>query len=63
MDDTNFKSCKEDPNQWIIPVTRSDGKLYWKFVLIYTDYILSIMEDTERFLHKELGARFTLKEK
>ena len=62
MADVQFESCKADPYLWMIRVTISDGKLYWQLVLIYNDDIFDIIEDPEWFLHKELGARFTLKE-
>ena len=43
MADIKFESCKADPDQWMIPGTRSNGKLYWKFVLLYTDNILAVI--------------------
>ena len=62
MADIHFESFKEYPDLWMRPVTRSDGTLYCQIFFLYTDYILYIMEDPELFLHKDLGARFTLKE-
>ena len=63
MADMNFEPCKADTYQWMIPEARSDRTLYCQFVLLYTYNTLSIMEDKERFLCKELVTRFTLKEK
>ena len=40
-----------------------NGVEYYQCVLLYTDDILAIMEEPERFLREELGKRFTLKEK
>ena len=63
MSEMGFESCKADPDVWFRPGTRSDGTEYWQYALLYTDDILAIMEEPEKFLREELGARFTLKEK
>ena len=63
MEEMGFSSCKADPDVWHRSATRDDGTEYWQFVLLYTDDILAIMEEPERFLRKELGTRFTIKEK
>ena len=63
MDEMGFESCKADPDVWLRPSIRSDGSKYYQYVLLYTDDILSIMEDPERFIREELGKRFTIKEK
>ena len=63
MTKLGFQSCKADPDVWFRPSIKSDGTDYYQYVLIYTDDILAIMEEPERFLHDELGNVFTLKEK
>ena len=63
MKDMGFSSCKADPDVWIRPALKSDGVEYYQHVLIYTDDILAIIEEPEKFLREELGKRFTLKEK
>ena len=63
MTELGFQSCKTDPDVWFRLSTKSDGTHYYQYVLIYTDDILAIMEDPERFLRDELGNVFTLKEK
>ena len=63
MEEMGFSSCKADPDVWHRPATCDDGTEYWQFVLVYTDDILAIMEEPERFLRKELGIWFTIKEK
>jgi hypothetical protein len=63
MSEMNFTSCKADPDVWFRPGTRSDGTEYWQYALLYTDDILAIMEEPEKFLREELGVRFTIKEK
>ena len=63
MTKLGFQSCKADPNVWFRPSTKSDGTDYYQYVLIYTDDILEIMEEPERFLCDELGNVSTLKEK
>ena len=62
MDESGFQSCKADPDVWFCPVTKANGIAYYQYVLIYTDDILAIIEEPERFLRDELGNVFTLKE-
>ena len=52
---------KSDLDRWIRLVSIYDGALYCQLVLPYIDDIFAIMEELERFLRKELGARFILK--
>ena len=63
MTKLGFQSCKADPDVWFRPSIKSNGTDYYQYVLIYTDDILAIMEEPERFLCDELGNVFTLKEK
>ena len=63
MDEMGFTSCKADPEVWMRPGIKDDGSKYWQYVLLYTDDILCIMENPDKFLRNEMGARFTLKEK
>ena len=63
MEEMGFQSCKADPDVWLRPSVKANGVEYYQYVLLYTDDILAIMEEPERFLREELGKRFTLKEK
>ena len=63
MEEMGFESCKADADLWLRPAARDDGTEYWQYVLLYTDDILAIMEEPERFIRRELGMRFTIKEK
>ena len=63
MEEMGFGSCKADPDVWFRPAIHADVLEYYQYVLLYTDGILAIMEKSEKFLCKELGTRFTLKEK
>ena len=63
MTELGFESCKADPDVWLRPATKSDGTTYYQYVLLYTNDILAVMEEPERFLRDELGKLFTLKEK
>ena len=63
MTEMGLQSCKADPDVWLRPVTKSDGTTYYQYVLLYTDDILAIMDEPEKFLREELGNYFTLKEK
>lgn len=63
MTNMNFITCKADPDVWMRSGKRSDGTVYWQYVLLYTDDILAIMEEPEAFIRKELASYFTIKEK
>ena len=60
MKDMKFESCKTDPDVWYRPGTKDDGSTYYQYVLLYTDDILCIMENSEAFM--QIGSRFKLKE-
>ena len=45
MFDTNFKSCKADPDVWIKPGTKFDGTTDYQYILLYIEDIMCIMED------------------
>ena len=63
MREMGFQSCKADPDVWLRPAIKSDGTRYYQYVLLYTDDILAVMEEPEKFLREELGNYFTLKGK
>ena len=63
MNELGFKSCKADPDVWIRPSIKADGTDYYQYVLLYTDDILAIMEEPERFIRNELSKCFVVKEK
>ena len=62
MKDMNFESCKTDPDLWYRLGTKDDDSTFYKYVLLYTDDILCIMENPENFMRNEIGSRFKLKE-
>jgi hypothetical protein len=45
-----FTTCSVDPDVWMRPGTKADGTTYWQYVLLYTDDILAIMEEPEKFI-------------
>ena len=55
MTELGFQSCKAYPDVWFRPSINSYGTDYYQYVLIYTDDILAIMEEPERFLVMSLG--------
>ena len=63
MEEMGFESCKADPDVRLGPTTWDNCVEYYQYVLLYTDDILAIMEEPERFIRHELGIRFTVKEK
>ena len=62
MEEMRFSSCKADPDVCFRPSLKANGVECYHFFL-YTHDILAMMEELERFLRKELGKRFILKEK
>ena len=58
----HFTSCPADPDVWMRPAKRSDGSEYYEYILLYTEYALSISENPDRILRCELGRYFQLKE-
>ena len=54
MEDMGFQSCKSDPDVWLRPAVKQNGTDYYQYVLLYTDYILDIMEEPETFIRKDL---------
>ena len=63
MNELGFESCKADPDVWLRLSRKVDGSKYYQYVLLYTDDILAVMEEPERFLRDEFGKCFALKEK
>ena len=55
MTEMGFDSCKADLDVWFRQSLKNDGTRYYQYVLLYTDDILAIMEEPERFLRDELG--------
>ena len=63
MEELGFTSCKADPDVWFRISVREDGTRYYQYVLLYTDDILVVMENPEKFLREEFGNLFSLKQK
>jgi hypothetical protein len=61
MTDMNFKSCPADPDVWMRPATKADGKKYYEYVLIYVDDILAISAAPKAIM-ETLSAAYRLKE-
>ena len=45
LDNIGFKSSTADPDVWMQPATKPDGKNYYKYILCYVDDILGISHD------------------
>ena len=43
--------------------TKTDGKDYWEYVLLYVDYCLVVSNHGEKMLREEIGKYFKSKEK
>ena len=52
MEEMGFSSCKADPDVWLRPALKSNGVEYYQHALLYTDYVLAIMEEPETFLRE-----------
>ena len=45
LEEMGFKSSIADPDVWIKPETKADGEQYYKFILVYVDYMIAISQD------------------
>ena len=55
-------SYPADPDVWMRPAKKSDGSLYYDYILLYTDDALVVSENAEAILRNDLGRYFELKE-
>jgi hypothetical protein len=51
----NFKSCPADPDIWMRSAIKSDGTKVYEYVLLYTEYALSIGVESRSTSRKEIG--------
>ena len=58
MDEMGFESCKADPDFLFFSAMKDNGTYCYKYVLLYTNYILSIMQNSEYFIRHDLGKIF-----
>ena len=63
MKHLDFTSCPADPDVWMRPAKKSDGSLYYEYILLYTDDALVVGDNAETTLRHDLGRYFELKEK
>ena len=61
MNHCGFTCCPADPDVWMRPGVKSNGLVYWEYVLLYTDDILAVSENGERIIRDEIGKYFELK--
>ena len=55
-------SCPADPEVGMRPKIHSNGKEYYKYLLLYTYYVLCISDNAEHILQRDIGRYFPLKE-
>ena len=60
QDEMGFKSSVADPDVWMRPDVKPDGKEYYKYILIYVDNILAISMQP-RHVMKDILPIFTSK--
>ena len=61
MDEMGFESCKAEPDVWFSSAMKDDGRDYYQYVLLYTDDILTIMQNPEDFIRHDIGKRVVVK--
>ena len=61
MYEMGFESCKYDPEVWFCSEIKDEGTDYYQYVLLYTNYILAIMQNPEDFIRHDLGKIFVVK--
>ena len=57
-----FTTCKADADVWMREKKKSDGTIYWEYVLLYVDDCLCISVDPESIIRNEIGKYFIVKE-
>ena len=48
MEFLNFKSCLADPDVWMRPAIKSDGNIYYEYILLYVDDALVMSENATK---------------
>ncbi len=59
-DSLNFRQCRADDDVWMQKAAKSNGDTYWKYVFIYTDDVLALLEDPKSILN-DMNKHFLLK--
>ena len=60
LEEMGFKSSIADPDVWIKPATKADGEQYYKFILVYVDDLLAIIQYAVSVIRK-VSDKFKLK--
>lgn len=63
MVDMDSKFCKTDPDVLYREDTEANSTLYYQYIILYTEYVLRIIENFTQFLVNKFGKWFKLKEK
>ena len=50
LDNIGLRSSVANPDVWLRPALKLDGKEYYEYVLIYVDDIMAISHDTDRII-------------
>ena len=62
MRQLGFTSLNADPDVWFRRSKRATGEEYYKYVLLYVDDVIVILEHAEKVLRDEIGEQWELKE-
>jgi hypothetical protein len=60
--DGGYQSCQADPDVWMKPGVKHDGRKYWRYVLCYVDDILVMAENPKETMDYLASHYYTLKE-
>ena len=60
LNEMGFKSCIAYPDVWIRHVTKADGDQYYKFILVYVDDLIDIIQNALSVI-REVVEKFKLK--
>ena len=61
MNNLGYKSLLADPDIWMKPAITKDRRPYYKYVLVYVDNIICILDDPLRFMHQLNQVPYPLK--
>ena len=62
MEFLGFKSCKVDPDVWMLEAVKDDATKYFEYVMTYVDDCICLGVNPEKILRNKIGKYFKLKE-
>ena len=61
MEHLGFTACLADPDVWMRPAIKANGKEYYEYVLLYTDDALVVSDEASDIIRNQIGKYFIVK--